>query len=170
MQDRKKKNPVHWKLKCLESIAWECITVHLQVEGWEQLECSVTLWNCSSQPRECGWLWPGAGTPQQEQGSGVLGAVLQHVGDWALRRMCALSPTLLKHISVKHWSVTAFPVYLGVFFSSSVTLSCPAQLCTHQHNGWVELLKVSVNFCYCLGWGPVAQLMAAVMCWSGTKG
>lgn len=43
MQDRKKKNPVHWKLKCLESIAWECITVHLQVEGWEQLECSVTL-------------------------------------------------------------------------------------------------------------------------------
>lgn len=110
------------------------------------------------------------GAPQQEQGSGVLGAVLQHVGDWVLRRMCALSPTLLKHISVKHWSVTAFPVYLGVFFSSSVMLSCPAQLCTHQHNGQVELLKVSVNFCYCLRWGPVAQLMAAVMCWSGTKG
>lgn len=87
-----------------------------------------------------------------------------------LSEECVLSPPLCWSTSVKHWSVTAFPVYLGVFFSSSVTLSCPAQLCTHQHNGWVELLKVSVNFCYCLGWGPVAQLMAAVMCWSGTKG
>lgn len=62
MQDRKKKNPVHCKLKFLESIM-----VHLHVQGWEQLECSVTLWNCSSQPFGYGWLWAGAGTPHRSK-------------------------------------------------------------------------------------------------------